>query len=298
MRAQEGRAINLVVGYANVDLIARVKHLPAAGERLTADRIEVVPGGMAANCACAAAALGAGVVFFGSVGNDSFAEIVRADFERFDVDFYDLSEGASHTTLAMITVTPGGDRSIISEPTPYRAAKLHRYLTGFKEQPGILYVDGYHLGVAAAEIALAREVGFTTFCDLDGAPDTYPRGAVLTYLDDIDIVQWHAGISARLFPGHSPERANELLLERVSTLIYTAGNEEVVLFTGSETFRFPVPAVNEVVDTTGAGDVLAGAFMALYSESRSFESAIRGAIEVAASSVRYPGARAGLDNLD
>ena len=48
----------VVVGSANVDVLAAVDTIPQEGERVTAKAFTTQAGGMAANCACAAAAVG------------------------------------------------------------------------------------------------------------------------------------------------------------------------------------------------------------------------------------------------
>lgn len=286
----------LVLGYANVDVIARVDRLPGRDDRVTADQVLLVPGGMAANCACAAAALGGHVMFFGSVGQDSFGELVHADFERFGVKT-EWVTSTNRTTLAIISVTPNGDRSIISEPLQYIADELRQYLSAFSGHPGILYLDGYHLGVAAEEVRKAKQRGFTTFCDLDGALDTYSLELILQHLESTDIVLWNRKLSSTMFPDLAVGVACRQLLDIVPLVIHTHGGEDVLVFTRETSSRFKVPTQDTVVDTTGAGDVFAGAFLSRHAQGYSLQQAIHGAVSAAAFSVRYPGAREGLTIL-
>lgn len=274
----------LVLGYANVDLVASVPHLPTSGERVTATVIEMFRGGMAANCACAASHLGSKVYFFGSIGKDIYGDFLIADFKKYGVNTEHVST-VSKTTKALITVTPNGERSIISEPYEYKPENLREFLET-SPQTGLLYVDGYHLGTAKEELELAKAKGFTIYCDLDGAVDTYKKLEVLEYLDLVHIVQVTPNIAQSLLG----DNAATALLAYTSTLIQTNGAKDVELYTLEQRKSFPVPKT-KVVDTTGAGDIFAGSFLHFYETSGGLEASIQQAIEIAAKSVGIIGAR-------
>jgi sugar/nucleoside kinase (ribokinase family) len=274
----------LVLGYANVDLIASVPQLPTSGKRVTATAIDMFPGGMGANCACAASHLGSEVCFFGSVGNDVYGNFLLNDFKNYSVKTeYTLI--TQKTTKALISVTPNGERSIISEPFEYKPEALRRFLET-SSRSGLFYLDGYHLGVAAKELELAKAKGFTVYCDLDGALDTYEESEILEYLKRVQIVQVTPNIVQHLF-GYNKTTT---LLNYTSMIIQTNGAEDVELYTPESKKCFAVPKIN-VVDTTGAGDVFAGSFLHFYERSGKLEASIERAIERAAKSVRRVGAR-------
>jgi sugar/nucleoside kinase (ribokinase family) len=274
----------LVLGYANVDLIATVPQLPISGERVTATAIDMFPGGMGANCACAASHFGSEVYFFGSVGRDIYGDFLLADFKKHGVNTEYVSI-TNKTTKALITVTPNGERSIISEPFEYQPKHLRTFLET-STRTGILYLDGYHLGAAQKELELAKAKGFTIYCDLDGAVDTYKTSEVLKSLKRVDIVQTTPHITQELFANDNISR----LLNRVSTVIQTNGAEDVWLFTKDDGRQFPVPKVS-VIDTTGAGDIFAGSFLHFYSETHDLRTSVQKAIERSALVVGIDGAR-------
>ena len=76
----------LMLGYVNVDLVARVPRLPVDGDRVTATAVDTHFGGMAANAACAAAQAGTRPIFFGSFGTDAFGPLAAADLASHGVD--------------------------------------------------------------------------------------------------------------------------------------------------------------------------------------------------------------------
>jgi sugar/nucleoside kinase (ribokinase family) len=277
----------LVLGYANVDLIASVPKLPTSGERVTATATDMFPGGMGANCACAASSLGSEVSFFGSVGRDVYGDILLSDFKNYGVKT-EYTPITQKTTKALISVTPNGERSIISEPFEYHPEQLRRFLET-SSHSGLFYVDGYHLGVAARELELAKSKGFTIYCDLDGALDTYKKSEILESLKLVHIVQVTPTIVKHLVGNQDAIE----LLNYTPTILQTNGAENVELYTLESRKCFTVPKTN-IVDTTGAGDIFAGSFLHFYEGSKNLEASIQQAIEIAAKSVSILGARLSL----
>ena len=103
-----------VVGSINLDLVARVRHLPRAGETISATSFERIPGGKGANQAVAAARLGATVRMIGAVGDDALAADALAGLEGAGVEL-DLERHGS-TGLALILVDDRGENQIVVVP--------------------------------------------------------------------------------------------------------------------------------------------------------------------------------------
>lgn len=279
-----------VLGYANVDIIARVPRLARDGDRVTARGIDILPGGMAANCACAAAQLGTSTQLLATIGADALSGVLLEDLASRGVGTRHLHRGG-RTTLAVITVTPDGQRSIVSEPTRYHPDPVRSALLEASDARRFLYVDGYHLGWARSEIALARSLGFTIYCDLDGAPDTYLPDDVAAALEDVDVVQVSHAVADGWLPGLTRPQRIAWLAERVDTVITTGGSESVEVTIGPATIALAVPDVGEVLDTTGAGDIFAGATLHFLARAEHVLDAVRRAIQVASESVKHSGAR-------
>ncbi|MDP4973210.1 MAG: PfkB family carbohydrate kinase, partial [Ilumatobacteraceae bacterium] len=76
----------VVVGSANMDLVARVVRLPHPGETVSAHDYFEACGGKGANQAIAAARAGARTAFIGAVGSDAAGDTLRAAFVHDAVD--------------------------------------------------------------------------------------------------------------------------------------------------------------------------------------------------------------------
>lgn len=279
-----------MLGYANVDVIARVERMPCSGDRVTSAAIDLLPGGMAANCACAAAQLGATTELLASIGTDALAKVLLDDLALRGVGTRHLHRGG-RTTKAVITVTPDGERSIISEPVAYHEASVRAALEERAGERCLLYLDGYHLGRARREVERARELGFLVYCDLDGAPDTYRSDEVENVLNHVSVAQWNPVIARSWLPGRDERGRLAWLAERVGTVVTTQGAAGVVVTIADESMWFPVPVVDSVRDTTGAGDIFAGAMLYRLALGETVVQAVPAAIRVASTSVRHVGAR-------
>ena len=67
----------LVIGSINMDMVARIDHIPLQGESVLGEGYSFNPGGKGANSAVAAARLGGKVSFAGCVGRDDYGKALR-----------------------------------------------------------------------------------------------------------------------------------------------------------------------------------------------------------------------------
>lgn len=80
------------------------------------------------------------------------------------------------------------------------------------------------------------------------------------------------------------------------TVVWKLGAEGCRVFEGRTDFAAAAPRV-EAVDTTGAGDVFCGAFLAAVDRGAGLAEAARQAVEAAAESVQRVGAAEGLESF-
>ncbi len=110
-----GRVI--VVGSVNIDLIARVPHLPHPGETVTGGSYDRHHGGKGGNQAVAAARLRRPTLFIGALGDDMFEVEARRALaaERVDVSMVASLPGQA-TGVALILVDATGENEIAVVP--------------------------------------------------------------------------------------------------------------------------------------------------------------------------------------
>ncbi|GEL98835.1 PfkB family carbohydrate kinase [Cellulomonas terrae] len=282
-------ALLVCCGLATLDVVQVVDRLPAADEKVVAERLDVTFGGPAANAAATAVALGVRTVLVTALGTGPVADLVRAGLGAAGVEVVDLLDGPGTPPVSTVLVTRGtGERAVVS----VNAVGV-RDLSGAAGRLDVLdgatalLVDGHHLGAAQVLAAAARDLPVL----LDGGSWKPGLDGLLAHVD-------HAVLSADF---RLPDDGADDLLDRVAELgpqlvAQSAGGGSVrILVVGPQGRRLSVlqppriPA-SEVVDTLGAGDVLHGATAASLAQGHDVLSALADGIARASESVRYPGA--------
>lgn len=303
----------IVVGSVNVDLVATVGHLPAAGETVGDAVFDRHPGGKGGNQAVAAARLGARVALVGAIGDDPLAEEARTALATEGIDLAELSAAAGPTGVALILVDGHGENVIAVAPgaNATLTAELARdALTRLGIGPGDVLLVGHEIPTATVRAALAagRAGGARTI--LNPAP---AKGIERSLFDLVDILvpnrlelgQIVAADGRRagrdLDPGASPERLAATLLTVSGdgpaireAVVVTLGAAGAIAIRPDGTMVEAVAPPVDAIDTVGAGDTFVGALAADLAAGSSLDEAVRRAVVAAALSTTRAGARGGM----
>jgi sugar/nucleoside kinase (ribokinase family) len=105
-----------VIGNVNADLIVRdASELPPPGQEWTVDAVTLRPGGAAANCGLALAALGATPRVVASVGGDPIGALLLGQLTAGGVETGDIQvEAGQATGVSIAFEAPGRDRSFLT----------------------------------------------------------------------------------------------------------------------------------------------------------------------------------------
>lgn len=242
----------VVVGSANLDLVATAKRLPHPGETVSAHGYFEACGGKGANQAIAAARAGARTAFVGAVGRDAAGDTLRSAFVDDSVDVRHLATVNEPTGRALIGVSDDAENLIIVVPGANHALSAH-------------HVDGAAALLASAKVLLmqlevrlevvrraAELAGDDTIVVLNPAPAAELPDDVLRHVDVITPNEHEV----ELLGG-----AASLLARGVGAVVVTEGARGARLVTrDGETRIAPYPVTP--VDTTGAGDAFCGALSA------------------------------------
>ncbi|MFF0185921.1 ribokinase [Streptomyces sp. NPDC005244] len=250
----------LVVGSANADLVVRVERRPAAGETVLGSDLVVHPGGKGANQAVAAARLGARTALLARVGDDGYGRLLLDAQRAAGVDTVGVLVGGAPTGVALITVDPSGDNSIVVSP-----GANGRLAPEDVRAAGSLFAASRVVS-AQLEIPLetvvevVRSLAAGSRLVLNPSPPRPLPAEVLAACDPLIVNEHEARVIAGDDLGDSPEDwATALLALGPRSVVITLGAAGALVAERAGA-RVLVPSVRvAAVDTTGAGDAFTAA---------------------------------------
>ena len=259
-----------------------------------------ISGGSAGNTAAGLAMLGAKAGFVGQVADDQLGEVYRHDISSLGIEFTTPVLSGVPTARSLVLVTPDAQRTM----NTFLGAAQNLTVEALDEEQvrraGILYLEGYlwdpETPRAAMERAIdvAREAGnkvaFTlsdSFCverHRDGFNALIDSGRLdILFANEAEIVS--------LTGAEDFEAAVASAAKRVPLLVVTRHEHGAVAVRGEERAQVPAEPVEQVVDTTGAGDLFAAGFLAGLSQERPLRDCLRIGAIAAAEVISHYGAR-------
>lgn len=239
-------------------------------------------GGSAANTVIAASQFGANCYYSCLVANDDMGHFYIRDLQSNNVSTnmipMHLPEGITGKCLVM--TTPDASRTMntfLGITSSFSKKEIH---ADSLRQSRYLYMEGYLVtsenGVAAMIEArdIARAAGVKTVLTFsDPSMVKYFKDQMATVLEGgVDLLFCNEE-EARLFTGKdTTEEAREILKQHASRFAITQGANGAILYDG-DTFIDIEPYPVDALDTNGAGDMFAGAFLYGISHGHSFVEA-------------------------
>jgi ribokinase len=268
----------VVVGSANLDLVASTPRLPRPGETVLGTHVVEHPGGKGLNQAVAAARTGCTVAMVGTVGGDDAGRFLRSVAADNGVDTTRLTiTDTAPTGRAVITVDEHAENTIVVLPGANATVAAGDFPTGTV----VLAQLEIPVTVVIAAFEAARAAGSTTVLNpapvpVAGLPET------LLALCDVVVPNQH---EIDLLGG-----VDRLLDAGVGAVIVTRGGSGVTV-TESSRSRWDLPAFPaDPVDTTGAGDAFCGALASQLAAGATLRDAVRYAAAAGALATTVAGA--------
>lgn len=221
-------------------------------------------GGSAGNTVCALAALGANPGFIGKIGQDEtgafFGDTLRQRGVNALLATCDLPSG-----IASTFISTDGERTFgtyLGAAATLRAEDLSRKMfAGYN----YLYIEGYLLqdhDLMLRAVQLAKEEGLQVCLDMasynvvEAERDFFDQ-LIVKYVD----IVFANESEALAYTGKAPHEALEEIASKCSIAVVKTGKEGSLVKKGTEVIQLLSCPVNNVLDTTGAGDFYAAGFM-------------------------------------
>lgn len=230
------------------------------------------PGGAPANVAVAAARLGASAAFIGKVGRDGFGAYLTGVLTENGVDASGVRADETPTTMAVVTVAPGGERSFRFVRGADALLTEDEVDTALIEGSKVLHFGSVSLTAEPARSATlfaarhAREHGVLVSYDPNYREALWPDreeavARMCAPLPLADVLKLSDEELPLLTGTDDPAEGTRRLADRgVSLVLLTLGGEGAFWRWQGKTGLVPGVAT-AVADTNGAGDTFLGAVL-------------------------------------
>jgi ribokinase len=250
----------LCIGDLDVDLFISLPAVPGFDQKVAGKHLGQKPGGMSANAAVAMTRLGRPTRLLAAVGDDHAGEDALKQLAAAGVDTRFIAvRSATKTFMCVILVSPSGEKSLIRLETdaylPRPGDIIPAALRGIRHMH-LTYGDA---ALALHALEMANEHGIRTSLDLE-PPDIRRAPEHLTRMFGL--------VDTLFLNSEAFDTASEVLGSVLKTNLLRQGGEIIVtmgaagcrrLF-GNDLIEVPGFKV-DAVDTTGAGDCFAGAYL-------------------------------------
>ena len=250
-------------------------------EQLDAFEGNKASGGSAANTLIAVSAMGGSAYYSCKVADDDLGHFYLDDLKTAGVDCnMDGKHKGGITGKCLVMVTPDAERTmhtflgVSSELSPYEVSEYAIKNASFCYLEGYLTTSesGKAANIEARKIAEANNIKTSlTFSDpfvaehfRDGFTETIGDGIDLLFCNEVEALSYTQKSSI--------DEAIEVIKTFSKTFAITLGANGAAVYDGSNLISIDAHPV-KAVDTNGAGDLFAGAFMYGLTHGLSFEQA-------------------------
>ncbi len=306
-----GNAIVDVISQSSDDFLEEEQLVKGSMALIDADRAQElyrdmgpareISGGSGSNTLAGASTLGRQCALIAQVADDQLGEVFAHDIRATGIDFDVPPLGKEPPTArCLIFVTPDAQRTMntflgASQFLPPAAVDADLIASG-----AILYLEGYLWDADEPKAAMAlgidiarengRKVAFTlsdTFC-----VDRH-REEFVGLIDGgkIDILFANEAEIMMLAETEDFDAAVAQTAAKVETLIVTRSEKGAIAVRDGKTTAVAAEPVDQIVDTTGAGDLFAAGFLSGYIEERPMDECLTIGAVAAAEVISHYGAR-------
>lgn len=276
----------LVVGDLSQDWVSHVDRLPEEDGKSTGSLLYRGPGGMSANVAVTLASLGNRVSLLAAVGEDDAGRQVTEAVNRVGVDTDGVRVVPGARTFTCLSfVAESGEKALVRLTSEAYVPSPHQVASTALEGHDHVHATLADADLARAVLARAAEHDCTTSLDVEEADLqrlAVPAEPLLRHVDIVFLARRAAVYVERRHPG--------FLDSRHGITVTTKGAEGSHAHADGRTIEAPAAPVTPL-DTTGAGDAFAGAFLHARLEGWDLRAALAFANLAAAVSTRSYGAQ-------
>ncbi|MFK5980490.1 MAG: ribokinase [Rhizobiaceae bacterium] len=261
----------VILGIFAADTAYHAKRLPKIAETLMGSGFSLGPGGKGSNQAVAAAKAGGDVTFISRIGKDTFGQLALSTYKDAGVrpSLIEMDDEATGTAFIFVN-EDNGENAIIVVPGAAGKISVEDVENNRDVIAGAsVFATQLEQPIAAAKrgLEIARDAGVTTI--FNPAPaKSFPDElyALSDYLAPNEIEAADM-VGFSIESEDDARRAGDILLQKgAGTALITLGAQGALYHTSDYSELVPAIKVENVVDTSGAGDAFLGGFASALSQ--------------------------------
>ena len=262
-------------------------------------------GGSACNTAVAASHFGAQACFGGRVANDDDGELFASDLQDAGVNFFSGKSKNGITGKCLVMITDDAERTMntyLGVSESFSEAEIDQnalmncewfYIEGY------LQTDDKRTEVVNSAVKKAKQNGVKVALSLSDpfVAQLFAGNLKSVIGNGVDLIFCNKDEALAFTQTDSIETAAKQLKTYTNTFAITDGANGALIFDGQELFTAPAEKA-KAIDTNGAGDMFAGAFLYAISAGKDYKWAAKLANKAAAMIVERFGPRLHKTNFE
>ena len=259
----------------------------------------IISGGSAANTAVGFKSFGGTCSFIGQIGNDKFGDLFSKDLNNSGIFFKSKNfQSTDKTSKSIILVTPDAERSM----STFLGASVRFNINSFDEKfiinSSMIYIEGYLFDQPEAKEAIYhccnlaksqnKKVALTLsdlFC-----VDRHRTDFLNLIENYVDIIFANEHEIKSLYQSNLIQSINNIK-NNVDFGAITLGSKGSIVFENKAEHSIDPIFIEELVDTTGAGDLFAAGFLFGFINKHSIEKCGQLGNKAASEIIKHIGAR-------
>ncbi|MEQ8172291.1 MAG: PfkB family carbohydrate kinase [Candidatus Eremiobacterota bacterium] len=247
------------IGCAAWDLIGTVKNYPMPGDKSPMKNFEEHPGGQVATAITAVSRLGGHAAIIEICGDDYYGDMIRKNLSHEGIDINYLIKDPGKTSLLSFCacIEDTGERSIFFTGGTKRSLEPEDIPSDLIMSSKAILMDNYHGSASVYAASLAVKSAIPVVTDIErnkpcndelfrkGTHHIVPAQYLLEYTGEKDV---ESALKAMWNMYHS------------ELIVATMGDRGSIAWDGSDFVCQNAYTIENVADTTGAGDVFHGTF--------------------------------------
>jgi sulfofructose kinase len=287
--------IDLVgVGLNATDTLIPLPQFPTSGSKIEFRSADVLPGGPVASAVVACQQWGLRTRYVGKLGDDSAAEIHRAEFARTGVEAHLFTATGCPSQQAFILVDDSGERTVLWKRDDRLTLRPEELKREWIVDARALHVDGHDTAAATTAARWARAAGVAVVADVDNL-----YAGVEALFQNVDYLIASRDIPGRLTSEPDLRKSLPAVHSRFGCRLTAAtlGHDGVLAWDGTQFYYASAYRV-DVVDTTGAGDIFHAGFIYGFLQGWPRQRQLDFACAAAALNCAAAGARGGIESVE